>query len=117
MKAIAIKMKSYTGSVNIVNNNNIQARIFHMLLLSFGIFAFIYVLFLGNMVFNIVERKSLETDARTLSSEVGDLELTYLSISNKIDLTLSHSLGFTETPAKFATRKSLGSLKVANNEI
>ena len=117
MKAIAIKMKSYTGGINIVNNNNMQACMLNILLLSFGIFAFIYVLFLGNMVFNIVERKSLETNARVLSSEVGKLELAYLSISNKIDLTFSYSLGFTEAKAKFATRKSLGNLKLANNEI
>lgn len=117
MKTIAVKMKSYAESVNIVNNNNIKERMLYTLFLSFGFLAFIYVLFLGNIVFNIVERKTLESDARTLSNEVGDLELTYLSMSNKIDLTFSHSLGFTETKAKFATRKSLGSLKIAKNEI
>lgn len=110
-------MKSYATGVNIVNNNNIEKRALNILLLSLGALAFVYVLFLGNMVFNIVERKTLESNARVLSNEVGDLELQYLSLSNKIDLTLANSLGFKDTKIKFAVRKSLGSIKIAKNEI
>ena len=117
MKAIAIKMKSYTNGVNIVNNNNIEERIFKTVIFSGIALALFYMLILGNMVFNIIERKSLEADARTLSNEVGNLELQYLSMSNKIDLNFSYALGFEETKTKFAIRKSLGSIKVANNEI
>ena len=54
-----------------------------------------------------------EAQERILSSEVSDLELNYLSMSNKVDLALGHSLGFTEIKATFATRKSLGSLGFA----
>ena len=64
------------------------------------------------MVLNIVERRSLETDARSLSNEVRSLEVIYLSLSNNIDLPLSHSLGFQETKATFATRKSLSSISL-----
>jgi len=123
-------MRNYTGNVNIVNNNNIERRMLNTLLLSIGFLAFVYVLFLGNMVFNVVARRTMENDIRTLSKEVGDLELTYLSMSDKVDLTLSHSLGFTETKVKYATRKSLGllnnssptgepvgGLKITKNEI
>ncbi|MEJ0002369.1 MAG: hypothetical protein WDN09_04385 [bacterium] len=48
------------------------------------------------------------------------MELTYLAESNKVDLALSYSMGFKETKATFATRKSLkslGSVKVSNNEL
>jgi hypothetical protein len=38
-------------------------------------------------------------------------------MSNKIDLGFSYSLGFKEAKTKFATRKSLGSIKVVSNEI
>lgn len=68
---------------------------------------FLYVLFLGNMIDNIMERKNLEALAYTLSSEVRDLELTYLSMSSNVDLDLSHSLGFKEIQTTFATHKSL----------
>ena len=88
--------------------------------------AFWYVLIIGNMTFDIVERRVLEKEALALSNEIGNLELSYLSISNSLDLSLSHSMGFKETKATFATRKSLGynfasealdSLKLGKNEI
>jgi hypothetical protein len=59
----------------------------------------------------------VEADARKLSNEVLELELTYLDKSNKIDFALAESLGFKETKANFATRKSLGSIKFAKNEL
>jgi hypothetical protein len=74
---------------------------------------------LGNTVKNILERRSFETDARAISSEVGDLELTYLNMSNGIDLNYSHAKGFKEAKANFATRKSLGfgNIKDTQNDI
>ncbi len=98
----------YVSSVGIVNNN-IEKLALKLITWSFGAFALLYILFLGNMVINIVERRSFETEARSLSSEVGDLELIYLSMSKDIDLTLSYSMGFKETKTTFANRKSLSS--------
>ncbi len=112
-------MKGYVDHVNVLDHN-LQSRFLGFLLVSLGILAISYLFLLGNMVFNIVERKALEGEARTLANEVGELELTYLSMSSKIDLELSHSLGFKEVKAKFATRRSLGSLpttQLAKNEI
>ena len=95
------------GNVIIIDNNNLQHRIFHIILMSFGALALAYILILGNMVFNIIERRSFEKQALSLSNEVGDLELVYLSLSNKVDLPLSYSLGFKETKPKFAIRQAL----------
>lgn len=120
MKKASIKLKSYTSNVGIVNNDNLNMRIFNGLVASFGILALCYVLILGNTVFNIVERKALEMDARNLATEVGDLGLSYLSMSNKIDISLGHTLGFKEAKATFATRKSVGLLsdiKIAKNDL
>ena len=94
-------------SVSVINHDTKNVAL-HFILCSFGVFAFLYVLFLGNMVSNIIERRSLETEARALSNEVGNLELTYLTMSNDLDLPFSYALGFRETNATFATRKSLG---------
>src|SRR3989338_672742 len=109
MRQMGLKLKMYANNINIINNN-IEKFVLRIILWSFGALAVWYVLLLGNMVFNIVERRQLEADARTLSSEVGDLELVYLSLSSKIDLNFSYSMGFQEAKTKFATRKSLGSL-------
>lgn len=117
MKQMSLKFKNYASNVNIVDNGNLQKRVLYIMLWTLGIMIGLYVFFLGNMVFNIVERKALEGYARNLESEVGDLELNYLSLSQKVDLDLAYSLGFKEIKTKFATRKALGSIEIAKNEI
>ena len=107
MKYVSTKFNSFVSNTNIVTND-IEKLALRFILWSFATLALIYVFLLGNMVFNIVERKSLEISARTLSSEVRELELTYLSLSNGVDLELSQTLGFKEVKANFATRKALG---------
>ena len=103
-------------SVSIVNNN-MQRLASVFIFWSFVALASWYVLLVGNMVMNIVERRSFEKEALTLSNEVRDLELVYLSMTDDINLDLSHSLGFKEVNTKFATRKALGSISIAKNEI
>ncbi|HAS80618.1 MAG: hypothetical protein UR25_C0002G0050 [Candidatus Nomurabacteria bacterium GW2011_GWE1_32_28] len=118
MKTASLKLKSYANNVNIIDNGNLNRKILNIMLWIIAFLTFSYVFFLGNVVFDIVERKSLETYARTLSNDVGDLELEYLSMSQKVDLNLAYSLGFKEIKNKeYATRKALGSISIAKNEI
>ncbi|MFH1608774.1 MAG: hypothetical protein ABH951_02010 [Patescibacteria group bacterium] len=117
MKTLTLKINSYTKSRRVVNNN-LQKNIFRTILFSFGALAICYVFVLGNTVFNIVERRSLESNARVISNQVGELELQYLTLSNNIDLAFAESKGFKELNIKkFATRKSLGSISFAKNEL
>lgn len=121
MKEMSSKLKMHVQNVNVINNNFERATL-NTILAFFAALAFLYIILLGNMVSNIVERRSLELSVRSLSSDVGSLELTYLSMSNGVDMNLSHSLGFKETKATFATRKSLGLnsgalVSVKNNDI
>ena len=124
MRTLSLKLNMYVKSVSIINNN-IEKFILNVIICSFGALLILYVIFLGNMVRNIIERRSLEARAQTLSSEVRNLELTYLSMSSNIDLALSYSMGFKEIKASFATHKSLGlgqtgafdSVKIAQNDI
>lgn len=89
-------------------NNSIEKFLLHAILWSFAFLAILYVLFLTIMVSNIIERRSLEAEARVLSNEVSGLQLSYLSMSNKVDLNFAYSAGFKETKATFTTRKALG---------
>jgi hypothetical protein len=119
MRQASLKLKMYANNVNAINNN-MANTIFNFMVWSGICLVVLYVVFLGTMVFNIVERKALEGQARSLANDVGDMELTYLSMSNKIDLELSHQMGFKETAARFTTRRTVGSntnIKLANNEI
>lgn len=108
MRQASLKFKMYMGNVNIIDNNNLSNRIFHMMLASFGVLALCYVFILANMVFNIIARKSLEKEVLSISNEVGNLELSYLDLSNKVDLNFSHTLGFREIKPTYAVRKTLG---------
>ena len=110
-------MKSYATNANVINNDNIKKRLLNIMLLFLGVLALSYIFLLGNIVFNIIERRTLEADARSLSNEVVNLELQYLFSSNKIDLALAKSMGFQETKTKFAIRKTLDSIKLAKNEL
>jgi hypothetical protein len=118
MKQVALQLKSRVKNVSITNNNfEVPRVILNTMLTTLASLAFLYVLILGNMVFDIVERKALEKEMLVLTNEVGGLELTYLNVSNSIDMNLSASMGFKEAKANFATRKALGSVKIINNEI
>ena len=115
MRQISLKFNMLVKSVSIINN--IEKLIFNTIIWSFGALVLLYLIFLGNMVKNIVERKSLEANAHVLGSEVIELELTYLSMSNDIDLNLSYSMGFKETQATFATRKTLGFRSITDSKV
>ena len=118
MRQATLQLKTRIQNVNIMNNNiEVEKNILKTMLIILATLAIFYVLILGNMVFSIVERRTLEKEMLSLSSEVGNLEVSYLSISNSIDMNLSSTMGFKETKATFATRKSIGLNKLNNNEI
>ncbi|MBI5139085.1 hypothetical protein HZA26_00520 [Candidatus Nomurabacteria bacterium] len=117
MKQVNLKIRGYGGGMSIIDNNNLKDRMLSSLFVSFGVLGLFYVLILGNMIFNISERRNLEAEARVLSNEVLDLELTYLNLSEKVDFALAESLGFKEAKASFATRKPLTSIKFAKNDL
>ena len=121
MRQATLQMKTRIQNVNIMNNNiDVEKNILRTMLFILAALAIFYVLILGNMVFNIIERKALEKEMLTLSNDVGKLEISYLAVSSSVDMQLSSTMGFKEIKATFATRKSLGYLenvKFTNNEI
>jgi hypothetical protein len=118
MRQATLQLKTRIQHIDIMNNNiEVRKIILNAMLSMFAVLAIWYVIILITMVVNIVERRTLEKKSLSLSSEVSNLELSYLSVSDSVDLPLSLSMGFVEAHANFATRKSLGSLKLTNNEI
>lgn len=110
------KLKLHT---NIVNQNNLERKLFYSLTAILILLFASYIYFLGSITFNIVERKALDVDIRNLSSNIGELELEYLSLSNKIDLNLAGTLGFKEIKnPQFVSRESMArNLSFKNNGI
>lgn len=122
MKEAGLKLKRSVQNVSITNNNvSGRAVVLKSMLTSLVLLALLYFFILGSMVFNIVERKNLEQNALTLSSQVGNLELSYLAVSNSIDSAMSASMGFEKVNVSYATRKTFGfnsaALAVKDNEI
>ena len=126
MKQVSLKIKNYAGNIAVIHDVHLRNKMFRFLMFAFGFLCIVYVVLLANMVFNIVERRTFETQAKILSNEVSSLELNYLALSGKVDLVASHALGFKETKTIFATKKSIGfnnnvdpfsNIKIAKNEI
>lgn len=115
MREATLKFKTYAGNIHIIDNSDLGRRMLHFIIVSFGVLALFYIIILGNITFNIIERKSYEADARTLSNEVVDLELTYLQMSEKVDESLAKEMGFKEAQASITTEHAVGSIKFANN--
>ena len=113
MRAIAIKMKSYAGSMKGIESG-MEGPILHFLIFSIGALGLLYVFLLGSMVFNIISRKSYENEAKVLVTQVGEMELEYFSMSEKVDLSLSHSLGFKEIKPTYVSRKATSSVGALN---
>ncbi len=90
---------------DIVENQNTQRIIFRVLIGSLIMLSVAYVYLIGSITFNVLARKSLETNARELGSRIGTLELTYLARANQIDKNHATFLGFVEIHNNiFATR-------------
>ena len=118
MKTASLKLKKgITKAAVAASGNELNRRLLNGLLTAILGLAMLYIVFLGQMVVNILERKSLDSEARTLVNEVSELEVAYLSASGKIDMEFSHSLGFKDASPEYASRKSLGRVGISANEI
>lgn len=90
---------------HILESSKTQRVIFRVLLSGIIVLSVVYVYLIGSITFNVLARKSLETQSRVLGSHVSELELAYLNTANKIDKNYALSLGFVEIHNNiFATR-------------
>lgn len=88
--------------------NNLERRLFYVLITLLLLSAISYMYFVAQTTFNIIERKNAQHEISILGSHIGELELEYLSLNNQIDLDFAYKLGFQE-PRKihFASREAL----------
>ncbi len=115
MNNINLKINKYGNNIAAIDSFNLNSRILKSIFYAFGALALVYVFILGNMVTNIIERRTLEIEARDLSNTISALELEYLEKGSAIDLDYSHSLGFQDTKVFYATRLNLDNVKLAKN--
>jgi len=97
------KAKAITN--DIAQNMNTQKVLFRALIIGSVLLFSIYIYLIGSITFNVIARKSLETNVASLTSEVNNLDLAYLSSENKIDKEYALSNGFVEVHQNiFASR-------------
>lgn len=97
------KAKTITNTLSY--DTGVQRIVFKTLVVSIVMLSICYIYFIGSITFNVLARKSLESNMREVGSRVSNLELSYLSLSNSIDKNFASSLGFVDaTSPIFATR-------------
>ncbi len=80
-----------------VPNSNIRKIILKFIISTLILIFLAYLYLISSITFNVVARKSLDSTAHDLSSKVGTLEVSYLTLSNTIDQSKALSLGFVDS--------------------
>lgn len=90
-----------------------KQRVFFFGLIFLVIVSFtLYMFFLGRTIFDLVDRKNIDTEIRLATSRISELELEVLEYSNKVTLQKAYELGFTNNmDPKFVSRKKTALLK------
>jgi hypothetical protein len=81
----------------IVTDNYLRKTIFHYILTALILLSLAYLYLIVSIIFNVSARKTLENTAVEMSSKIGSLEVSYLTLSNSINQNLAASLGFVDT--------------------
>lgn len=90
---------------NITESSYTQKLIFRILISCIILIGLVYVYMIGSITFNVLARKSLEGTVKIASSDISQLELTYLNKVNEIDKEYALSHGFVDINQNiFATR-------------
>jgi hypothetical protein len=99
-------------AIDIVEDKDIRRVIFRVFISALIILSVTYMYLIGSITFNVLARKSIESESRQLASKVGDLELKYLNDANKIDKAYAISLGFVDSKANIFTTRNLPSVAI-----
>lgn len=59
----------------------------------------LYIFFMNETVFNVAKRASFEQDIAARASEISDLEFSYITAQNDIDMNLAYQLGYKDVTA------------------
>lgn len=112
MRQNTLKLNNLANTISIVNNSNLEKKIFNYALVLLGFLSVVYIFILGNTTLSVIERKALLEEEHALTNELGDLELQYLSLSSKINLNYAYSVGYKEAKATYANRANNGFAKL-----
>lgn len=85
--------------------------VFWGLVLLVMIFVGLYIFLIDRTIWNVVARQNDEKSLDSLNSQTAQLESTYMSMENSLDMNMAKSLGFNSAPdTKYINRTTLGRL-------
>jgi len=97
------KAKAITTELS--HNMNTQKMLFRIMIISLVVLFTAYVYLIGSINFNVIARKSLESTIANLTTEVNELEISYLDGLNSLDKDYALSKGFVDVRQNiFASR-------------
>jgi hypothetical protein len=97
------KVQAITNEIQ--TNGDMQRIIFRSLLCALVLLSVAYAYLISSITFNVLARKSLTTTVRGLTTNISELELSYLDGLHTINKEYALSKGFVDIQASiFATR-------------
>lgn len=76
--------------------NNVEQKLFWMLLATVAFLAVSYVYLINNTILNVVARKEAYETINNLDAEIAVLEGKYVAMTNSLTLEKAHSLGLVD---------------------
>jgi hypothetical protein len=96
--------------------DSLEKRIFSGLILAVVGMVLLYAYLVSRTIFNVVARKNLESHIADLSSEISDLEFSYIAAKGSITKEFAYARGFTDaTQAIFVRRDSGAALSYSRS--
>ena len=99
------KAKAITTELS--HNMNTQKMLFRIMIISLVVLFTAYVYLIGSITFNVIARKSLESTIANLTTEVNELEISYLDGLNNIDKDYALSKGFVDVRQNIFASRSI----------
>lgn len=82
--------------ISVLSNGINKKQVFWCLVFILALFVASYIYFITQTTLNIVAYKSAEQKIIDINSEISGSEFKYISLKNKINLSLARSLGYIE---------------------
>ena len=99
-------MRKKTTNLKNRNLNLIVSKMVYPVWGIFGLVCLSYLFFLGNTIFNVIGQKNYEGESLMVRSEIGQLELSYLNLSDSFNLSFAKSIGFSEPKSIYFTGRT-----------
>lgn len=89
--------------------SNNERKTFYVLVSLIVVVSFFYGFFVQQTIINVVEREKTLKETRVVSSEIGDLESSYIALKNNITLDFAYAQGFKDAKAtEYISKRELG---------